>query len=195
MENGIPTLETDRLKLRPFRNEDADALFDLTRDVEVVRYIGAGSVPSREDCWRAIATWTGHWVLRGYGPWAIEEQATGIFIGRVGVWNPEGWPGPEVGYLLGRAWWGRGYATEAARVALGWGFEERGFDELLSFIDPDNTASIRVAARIGERLRGETELRGVRRLVYAISREAWTASRPAPRGSAGARSALRRSAG
>lgn len=195
MPTGIPTLETERLTLRAFRNEDAAALFALTRDPEVVRYIGDGSVPSREECWRAIATWTGHWALRGYGLWAIEERASRQFIGRAGIWNPEGWPGPEVGYLLGRTWWGKGYATEAASAAMDWGFEQHAFDELISLIYPENLASIGVATRLGERLTGELRLRGSRLLRHAISRTEWEASRQAPRGSADARSGPPRRAG
>jgi RimJ/RimL family protein N-acetyltransferase len=111
--------------------------------------------------------------MRGYGQWAIEERRSGRFIGRAGIINPVDWPGPEVGYLLGRAYWGRGYATEAARAAMAWGFEQFGFPDLLSLIDPDNAASIAVATRLGETPRGETELWGHRLLIYGISRDEW----------------------
>jgi len=94
-------------------------------------------------------------------------------VGRAGIINPAEWPGPEVGYLLGRSWWGQGYATEAARAAMEWGFREVGFDELISLIDPDNTASIAVATRLGETLRDEIELWGHRVRRYAITRQTW----------------------
>jgi RimJ/RimL family protein N-acetyltransferase len=159
--------------LRGYRNDDADALYELTRDPDVTRYVGDGSVPTREECWRAVALWIGHWALRGHGLWAVEERASGRFIGRIGIWNPEGWPGPELGYLLGRAWWGRGYATEAGRVAMDWAFERLPIDELMSLIHPDNGASIAVATRLGERPVGESELRGRRLLRYIITRPEW----------------------
>jgi RimJ/RimL family protein N-acetyltransferase len=172
---AIPTLETERLTLRPFRDSDATALFELSQDADVMRYVGDRRVPTLQEAWRAVAGWIGHWALRGYGQWAIEERATGRFIGRAGIINPADWPGPEVGYLLGRPWWGRGYATEAARAAMDWGFREIGFDDLISLIDPKNHASIAVATRLGETRRGETEVMGHRVLVYGIGRAEWAA--------------------
>jgi len=174
---AIPTIETERLTLRPFREADVTAVFELLQDPDVVRYVGDRRVPTLQEAWRAIAGWLGHWALRGYGQWAIEERSSGRLIGRAGIINPVDWPGPEVGYLLGKAWWGRGYATEAARAAMEWGFERIAFEELLSLIDPANAPSIAVATRLGESLRGETELLGNRVLVYGISRAEWQARR------------------
>jgi RimJ/RimL family protein N-acetyltransferase len=183
MEITVPTLATERLSLRAVREEDVEPLYQLMQDPDVVRYIGDRRIPSRQDCWRSIAGWIGHWALRGYGLWAVEERDSGDFIGRVGFINPAEWPGPEVGYALGRRWWGRGYATEAARAAMDWGFEQIGFEELISLIDPDNAASIRVAERLGETLRGDTELWGHRVLVYAIARASWASTRQVGPGS------------
>ena len=139
----------------------------------MVRYLGNRNVPTLQETWRAIAGWIGHWALRGYGQWAIEERPTGTLVGRAGIINPAEWPGPEVGYLLGKPWWGRGYATEAARAAMDWGFQEVAFEELISLIDPANTASIAVATRLGETLRDEIELWGLRLRRYAITRQEW----------------------
>ncbi len=177
MPLAIPTIETERLTLRPFREADAAPFFDLSQDADVMRYVGDRRTPSLQEAWRAIAGWLGHWALRGYGQWAIEERASGRFIGRAGIINPVDWPGPEVGYLLGKAWWGRGYATEAAQAAMDWGFREFGFDDLISLIDPANAPSIAVATRLGESLRGETELLGNAVLVYGITRAEWEARR------------------
>jgi RimJ/RimL family protein N-acetyltransferase len=175
VELPIPTIETERLILRPFREEDAAPFFELSQDADVVRYVGDRRLPSLQDCWRAIAGWLGHWAMRGYGQWAIEERGSGLLIGRAGIINPAEWPGPEVGYLLGKAWWGHGYATEAARAAMDWGFEVVGFDELISLIDPANVASIGVAMRLGETRRGEVDLLGHLVEVYGISRADWMA--------------------
>jgi RimJ/RimL family protein N-acetyltransferase len=169
----IPTIETDRLTLRPMREADATALFEISQDPDVVRFVGDRHVPTLQEAWRMVAGWIGHWALRGYGQWAIEERASSRFIGRAGIINPADWPGPEVGYLLGRPWWGRGYATEAARAAMDWGFRERGFADLISLIDPENHASIAVATRLGETRRGETDVMGHHVLVYGISRAEW----------------------
>jgi RimJ/RimL family protein N-acetyltransferase len=173
----IPTLETDRLVLRPFVEADAEVFCALLQDPDVVRYIGDGTVPGREDCWRAVAGWLGHWVLRGYGPWAVTDRATGAFMGRVGIHFPDGWPGPELGYTLGKPFWGRGYATEAARAALDWGFTQRDFLALMSLIVPENAASVRVATKAGETLRGEATLHGKTVLRYVITRPEWEAQR------------------
>lgn len=175
MELPIPTLETERLVLRPFREVDVTALFELSQDPEVVRYVGDRRIPTLQESWRGVAGMLGHWALRGYGQWAIEERRSGRFIGRAGIINPAGWPGPEVGYLLGKDWWGHGYATEAARAAMDWGFEHAGFGELISLIFAENTRSIAVATRLGETLRGETDLWGNTVLVYGISRAEWEA--------------------
>lgn len=177
MQLAIPTLETERLTLRPFREADVAPFFELSQDPDVMRYVGDRRVPTLQEVWRGIAGWIGHWALRGYGQWAIEERSSGRLIGRAGIINPAEWPGAEVGYLLGRAWWGHGYATEAARAAMDWGFEQFDFSDLISLIDPDNTASIAVATRLGESLRGETDLLGNRVLIYGISRGEWEAGR------------------
>ena len=175
MHLAIPTLETERLTLRPFREEDVRAFFELAQDPDVVRFVSDRQIPTLLETWRLVAAWLGHWAMRGYGQWAIEERASGRLIGRTGIINPADWPGPEVGYLLGRDWWGHGYATEAAQAAMGWGFREIGFADLLSLIDPANVASIAVATRLGESLRGETELMGHNLLVYGLSRADWQA--------------------
>ena len=87
----IPTLTSERLILRPFRENDLDAFARCCQDEETMRYLG-GTL-SREDAWRQMAMLLGHWQLRGYGMWALEERATGAFVGRLGFHRPEGWPG------------------------------------------------------------------------------------------------------
>ncbi len=164
----IPTLETERLLLRPFRDEDLDAYAEFSADPEVMRYMGAPL--SREDAWRQIAMLLGHWRLRGFGSWAAEERETGELVGRLGPHRPEGWPGFEIGWVLGRRYWGRGFATEGARAALEYAFTELDQPHVISLIHPDNQASIRVAERLGERLEGETQVRGIGVLVFGIHR-------------------------
>src|SRR5438552_17778636 len=117
------TLETDRLKLRAFRNEDIDAYAEICAYPEVMRFLG-GKPLNRGEAWRQMATILGHWQLRGYGLWAVEERATGKLLGRIGFLNPEGWPGFELGWTLGRQYWGHGFAIEGARKALQYAFTE-----------------------------------------------------------------------
>jgi len=164
------TLETDRLILRMFREDDFEAYAKICADGDVMRYLGEGKPLTRSEAWRQMAMILGHWRLRGYGLWAVEERATGHLIGRIGHFNPEGWPGFELGWVLGKPYWGRGYATEGARRALDYAFNEMGRDHVISLIYPPNTASIRVAERIGETLEGRTQLFGHEVLVYGIHR-------------------------
>jgi len=163
-------LDTERLWLREFRGSDLDAYAAMLADPEVMRYIGDGKTLTRPESWRAIAAVLGHWQLLGYGMWAIEEKATGALLGRVGFLDPPGWPGFELGWLLGREHWGRGYAAEAARRCLRYAFEDLGRDRVISLIRPGNAPSIRVAERVGERPAGEVDLLGSKALVYEVRR-------------------------
>jgi len=167
------TLETERLILRMFRQEDLDAYAAMCADEEVMRYIGEGKAIDRVGAWRQMAMMLGQWCLKGHGQFALEERATGTLLGRAGYFEPEGWPGFELGWLLRRESWGKGYATEATRLLLRHAFEAMGRERVISLIRPANTRSIRVAERLGERLEGRTEIFGLDALVYAIDRKAW----------------------
>ncbi|HVZ45859.1 MAG TPA: GNAT family N-acetyltransferase [Ramlibacter sp.] len=164
------TLQTDRLLLRMFREEDLAAYAQICADPEVMRFLGNGNVLDRAQTWGQIAWFLGHWALRGYGMWAVEERATGELVGRIGFIDPEGWPGFELGWTLRRSSWGMGFATEGAKRALQYAFEALGRDRVISLVRPLNAPSIKVAERIGERLEGEVELFGSKALVYAAGR-------------------------
>jgi RimJ/RimL family protein N-acetyltransferase len=167
-------LETERLTLRMLRESDFEPYAEMVADAEVMRFIADGHALSRPLAWRNLALMVGHWQLRGYGPWAVEERSTGQLVGRIGFWKPEGWPGFELGWILRRQFWGRGYASEGARAALDFGFTHMQEPEVISLIYPDNAASIRVALRLGEQLAGRLELMGRTALVYHITRAQWT---------------------
>ena len=171
------TLQTERLVLRMLREEDFGQYAAMMADPEVTRYLGDGRPLSRADAWRQMAMLLGHWRLRGYGHWAVEERATARLAGRVGFFNPEGWPGFELGWTLAREFWGRGYATEAARRALEYGFCEMGREHVISLLHPHNFPSVKVAERLGERHERSVEFYGAEALVYGISRADWLAAR------------------
>jgi RimJ/RimL family protein N-acetyltransferase len=169
----MTTLETERLILRMWHEEtDFEAHARICADPEVMRYLG-GKPFTRLEAWRNMAFMIGHWQLRGYGHWAVEEKASGQFIGRLGFLNPAGWPGFEVGWTLGRESWGKGYATEGARRVLAYAFDEMERDHIISLIHPENRASIKVAERLGEKVEGKTEVLGIDVLIYGISKETW----------------------
>jgi RimJ/RimL family protein N-acetyltransferase len=159
LASGAP-LEAGRLRLRMFREGDLDGLAAMYGDAETMRHIGDGRVLTREETWRAIAGMLGHWAMRGYGMWALELGSTGELVGRVGFIDPPGWPGFELGWLVARPHWGKGYATEAARVALGHAVEGLGRDRVISLVRPGNRASARVAAKIGMRVESTLDFLG-----------------------------------
>jgi RimJ/RimL family protein N-acetyltransferase len=173
----MQTLRTQRLVLRMFREDDFEQYAMMMADADVARYLSDGRPLSRADAWRQLAYVLGHWQLRGYGLWAVEEAETRRLAGRIGFLDPEGWPGFELGWTLAREFWGRGYATEGARRALEFAFDEMGREHVISLIRPDNLPSLRVAARLGEKLERSVELFGSEALVYGISRADWLARR------------------
>lgn len=152
------TLETERLWLRPWRGDDLDPFASFLADGAEARFIGGPL--SREDAWRRIATLIGHWTLRGFGNWAIEDKRSGAFVGYGGLWYPEGWPEPELMWGLVPAFRGLGYATEAASRARAYAYGELGWPTIVSYIAPENAPSRAVAARLGARPDGKFELRG-----------------------------------
>jgi RimJ/RimL family protein N-acetyltransferase len=113
-----------------------------------------------------MAAFAGQWILRGYGSWAVEEKASGRFVGYTGLWYPEGWPEPEIHWGLMQPFHGRGYATEAARRARDFAYRELRWRTAVSCIGPENVASRRVALRLGATLERSIELRGMKAGVY-----------------------------
>ena len=142
----IPTLETDRLILRALREEDFASEYEFFAS-DASRYVG-GPLPDHRT-WRALATVIGHWALRGFGFWALEDRATGTYQGRVGLWYPLGWKEREIGWTLMPHATGKGFATEAALTARAHAYDVLGWDTAISQIDPQNEASKAVARRLG----------------------------------------------
>ena len=172
----IPTLVTERLILRPIHNDDVPGYVEIWSDPEFTRYIGGSARTDPDSIWHAMASNIGCWALTGVGPWSVVERVTGTLVGRAGLWNEPGWPGVEAVWFIGRRWWGKGYATEAATAAISWAFDNQpDLAEVVSVILPANTRSIRVAERLGMTLARTEFLHGADYAVYAISREAWAA--------------------
>lgn len=143
-------IETARLILRPTALEDFEGFVELLGDEEAARFIGG--VRPRPVVWREMCTMAGSWSLKGFAMFSVIEKNTGKWVGRLGPWMPEAWPGTEVGWSLLRSAWGKGYATEGASAAIDWAFNYLGWDEVIHCIDPKNKASMEVAKRLGSRV-------------------------------------------
>src|SRR5262249_14436604 len=113
------TVESPRLVLRVPDNSDAVPMMEIHQDPKAMRVVRVqGTTGDVTLAWRNVAMMVGHWQLRGYGQWTVIERATGEVIGRVGFFNPDGWPGIELGWIIRRSRWGNGFATEAATACL-----------------------------------------------------------------------------
>jgi RimJ/RimL family protein N-acetyltransferase len=175
-------LETERLELRPPREDDLDELLPVYGDADVMRYIAEGKPWSRERTQLAIRRWTSFWDDDGFGLFAVERRADGRLIGDVGLlaWNTETWvPGSvasigapaqvEIGWTLARDAWGQGYATEAALAVRDWARDGLRLARLISLIHPENSASIHVAEKLGEQHEDDVVLSGRPARIYSMA--------------------------
>ena len=151
-----PSLSTHRLTLRAWRADDFPVVAQIYGADATARHIGG--VKKDWEAWRAFAAFIGHWTLRGYGFWAVERREDAAVIGWCGLWNPLGWPEPEVGYSLRTMAHGQGYATEAARAARAYAYETLGWTTIISTMAGGNTASEAVARRLGAVRDGQVRL-------------------------------------
>ena len=174
-------LETERLLLRPIEPADVDAFAPYMADPEIVRFIG-GEMLSRDQVVKRLALWRRRFDTDGFGPLALVRREDGCVVGRCSllVWQVPEWEtttaaeatGPwelELGWILGREHWGRGYATEAGRAVAGFAFEQLERDRLISLIAEKNTRSAAVAQRLGMTVEGETWLHDMRVLIWSAS--------------------------
>ncbi len=166
----IPRIETERLALRGLRHDDIDAFAAMFADERVYRWFGGAPV-DRAGAWKAMAMHLGHWALRGYGQWAVVERLTGAFVGRAGLWYPQGWPGLEVGWAVLPPYWGNGYATEAGRASVDWAFDHLGAREVISVTLPHNAASRRVMEKVGLRYDRTEQVAGREQVIYRTTKD------------------------
>jgi RimJ/RimL family protein N-acetyltransferase len=149
-------LETDRLLLRPPIADDLPGYSAFFGDSEATRFIGGPQPPSV--AWWYLRTVAGAWALDGFYFFTVIEKSTGAWIGRIGPIYPSGWPGREVGWGLLPAYWGKGYAKEAATAAMNFAFDALGWEQVIHVIDPGNDRSIALAKALGSRNTGPGRL-------------------------------------
>jgi RimJ/RimL family protein N-acetyltransferase len=151
-----PVLFTERLMLRPLSGDDLDGYAAFAADAETMRHLGGAM--TREEAWRDLTLRAGAWMTRGFSMFSVIERATGAWVGRIGPWQPEGWPGTEVGWGVRADFAGKGYAYEAACAAMDYAADVLGWTDIIHTIAPDNVRSARLAERLGSTNRGSTRL-------------------------------------
>lgn len=165
--SDIPEIETSRLRLTTLSEQHFDNYAAMLADPTCTRWIGDGHALDRKNAWRSMAMLMGHWALRGFGMWAVENRLDHDFVGRVGLMCPEGWPDVELGWMLSPGQRHHGYATEAGAAALQFAWQHLDLPRVISLVRPGNDASMRVAERLGGKCTNEIEFLGSATRVYA----------------------------
>ena len=168
----IPTLTTDRLLLRAFKSEDLDPLTDMVSDPRVVQSATySGQTMTRSQAWNWLCLMLGHWHLRGFGIWGVEEKETGLLIGRIGLQFLDWFEDVELVWMLAHPAWGKGYGTEGARASLTYGLKTLDLPRITAVIRQENQRSIKLAERLGMTMEKEVEREGIDFYQYAATRK------------------------
>jgi RimJ/RimL family protein N-acetyltransferase len=164
---SFPELSTERLLMRGFGESDFDALVAMYAEPDFARFITFNGQPYGVGmAWRTICTMTGHWVLRGYGMWAVEEKSSRTLVGFVGPHFPADWPAQEIGWAIAKTHWGKGYATEAARAAMAYAAQTLKWRHVIHVINPENVRSAAVALKLGSKPEGTWQREGKELTLY-----------------------------
>ena len=166
----MPEIETSRLRLRMFTPDDLEALSLITGDAEVMKYLGTSGPRTREKTKNTIDAILRHWDQHGFGIWALDHKADRRLIGWCGLQMLEKTPEVEVAYLLARAYWNQGLATEAARASIEYCFNELKLDRVVAIARPENVGSYRVMEKLGMKYERDAHYYNVDVVYYAIER-------------------------
>lgn len=178
----MTVLETERLTMRPWTRDDIEVYAELFSNDEIMRFSLMRRGMTREEAAESLERHVAHFEKHGYGYWAVTPKDVGRIVGYTGLqvpyWFPDLLPSVEVGYRYHPDHWGRGYATEAARASLRYGFETAGLEEIIAIYEPANVRSGMVMERIGmhhvEDVRDPTDSMPLR--IFSISRAEWAAA-------------------
>jgi [ribosomal protein S5]-alanine N-acetyltransferase len=165
----IPSIQTEHLLLRPWLPEDAEAWFNILQEKDILQYFPSQPPPGRERADRYIAHHQAHWDKYSYGHWAVVNREDGLVVGWNGLEYLPELNQTEIAYLLSKNVRGRGYATEAARAALNYGFETAGLAEIVGLVHAENSASIRVLEKCGLVFKDRLSLWGMEMSRYKLS--------------------------
>jgi RimJ/RimL family protein N-acetyltransferase len=162
--NDMVELETDRLRFRLARESDVESVYEFHADPLTVEIYKTSF--TRAEIWRRIALGLGHWQIRGFGGWTLESKVDGTYVGQCGFWFPEGWADIEIGYGIHPKFRGLGLAVEAAKCVREFGYDHHKFKRLVSYIQPSNLQSIRVAEKLGAKPNGEFMMGDIPHTIY-----------------------------
>ncbi len=163
--------ETERLLLRKFEPNDLDAYTTrIFGDAQVLRYLPKRDTPARERAQRTMDFFNAHWEQFPYAPWAVVEKASGELIGHCGLRFITEIQETEVLYALGQDYWNKGYATEAARASVEFGFNKVGLERIIALAVPENIASRKVMEHCGLKYEKDLQLFGLNCVYYALNR-------------------------
>ena len=164
----IPTVRTERLILRAFREQDAERLCRILAEEGVLRYFPTPDPPPLDRVQKFIAGQLKHWEEHGFGWWAVEPKSREELIGWNGLQYLQETEEVEIGFLLSKDEWGKGLATEGAKEGLSYGFEKLGLKRIVGIVHPENTASQGVLKKLGMTFVNETEYFGMQVYRYVI---------------------------
>lgn len=170
---GQPTIITPRLLLRAFTHQDVVPLHRLLSGEGVLRYFPKAEPPSLDRVEKMISRLLTHWEERGYGLWAVESRSTEELMGRCGLQHVPETDEIEVDFILGRDFWGEGFATEAGQASVRYGFEDLGLESLVGIVHPENNASQRVLEKLGMEFVDERRYFGMECYRYTIERASY----------------------
>ena len=163
-------IRTNRLLLRCYSKEDLDAYARIMGDREVGKWFPKGDGYTREESEKSLKNILDHWNKFGFGIWAITDKANNVLLGRCGLNNITETSEVEVDFVIAPDYWRNGYATEAAKAALNYGFENLKLNRIIGLAKPENTASRRVIEKIGMQYVKEAQYWGITCAYYAISK-------------------------
>ena len=169
-------LDTLRLRLRPFTLHDHEAHASIYSDPAVMQYMPRGPLTlaaARQASFAVLRQFMAHWDRHAFGVWAITEKTTGTLLGQCGLRFLPELQEVEVLYLLARAHWGQGLASEAAGAALAYGFDQANLERIIALTKPENTASRRVMEKLGMQYEKPLRIFNLEAVYYAITRHAW----------------------
>jgi ribosomal-protein-alanine N-acetyltransferase len=168
-----PTITTSRLILRPFTGADVDPMHRILNGEGVLRYFPPTDPPARDRVQRMISGLLKHWEERGYGLWAVASQSSGELVGRCGLQFLPDTGEVEVDFILGREFWGQGFATEAARASLQYGFDRLGLERVVGIVHLGNQASQRVLEKLAMERIEQKQFFGMECYRYAVERPSY----------------------